>query len=71
MDGGLCSFCWRLEEEHEWRVYNSLPKGDGGPEVSAELSPDDSRMEAVGCYSGTCKIIIIKKKNVPHVYGVM
>ena len=55
VDGGLGPFTGGLEEKHEWHIHQSLPQGQCGPHVAAELGPDDSRMEAVCCYSRTYK----------------
>ncbi|TNN46732.1 hypothetical protein EYF80_043055 [Liparis tanakae] len=56
VDGGLSPFGWRLDEELEWCKHNSLPKGHCGQEVSGELRPDYTRVEAVCSNPGTCKM---------------
>lgn len=67
VDGGLSAVFWGLDEVHEGSVQYSLPQGDGEHKVAPQFGPDDSRVEAVSCYSGACR----KKDIMPKVFPVV
>lgn len=62
IDGGLSAVFWGLDEVHEWSVQDSLPQGDLNHKVASQFGPDDSRVQAVSCYSSSCRC---KKRHGP------
>lgn len=66
IDGGLSAVFWGLDEVHKWSVQDSLPQGDLKHKVASQFGPDDSRVQAVSCYSSSCRWKKKKAWDITH-----